>query len=171
MCIRDRYSYTSAIGLSLMVAIGPDAYDQMLAGFHAVDEHFRTAPLAENVPVLQGLLNVWYTNFFGSQTHAVLPYSQYLSRLPAYLQQLTMESNGKSVRWDGQPVTTSTGEVYWGEPGTNGQHAFHQLLHQGMSRRSWLGSPNPMKSAGISDVPWCSSWWKACWPLVPGSPQ
>ena len=131
--VGGRYSFTSAIGLSLMVAIGPDAYDEMLAGFHAVDEHFRTAPLAENVPVLQGLLNVWYTNFFGAQSHAVLPYSQYLSRLPAYLQQLTMESNGKSVRWDGEPVTTSTGEVYWGEPGTNGQHAFHQLLHQGTS--------------------------------------
>jgi glucose-6-phosphate isomerase len=131
--VGGRYSFTSAIGLSLMVAIGPDAYDEMLAGFHAVDEHFRTAPPAENVPMLQGLLNVWYTNFFGSQTHAVLPYSQYLSRLPAYLQQLTMESNGKSVRSDGQPVTTSTGEVYWGEPGTNGQHAFHQLLHQGTS--------------------------------------
>ncbi|WP_369134770.1 glucose-6-phosphate isomerase [Modestobacter sp. I12A-02662] len=129
--VGGRYSFTSAIGLSLMVAIGPDAYDEMLAGFHTIDEHFRTAPLAENLPVLQGLLNVWYTNFFGAQTHAVLPYSQYLSRLPAYLQQLTMESNGKSVRWDGQPVTTSTGEVYWGEPGTNGQHAFHQLLHQG----------------------------------------
>jgi glucose-6-phosphate isomerase len=131
--VGGRYSFTSAIGLSLMVAIGPDAYGEMLAGFHTVDEHFRTVPLAQNLPVLQGLLNVWYTNFFGSQSHAVLPYSQYLSRLPAYLQQLTMESNGKSVREDGQPVTTSTGEVYWGEPGTNGQHAFHQLLHQGTS--------------------------------------
>jgi glucose-6-phosphate isomerase len=131
--VGGRYSFTSAIGLSLMVAIGPDSYDEMLAGFHAVDEHFRTAPLAQNLPVLQGLLNVWYTDFFGSQSHAVLPYSQYLSRLPAYLQQLTMESNGKSVREDGSPVTTSTGEVYWGEPGTNGQHAFHQLLHQGTS--------------------------------------
>ena len=131
--VGGRYSFTSAVGLSLMVAIGPDAYDDMLAGFHAVDEHFRRTPLAENLPVLQGLLNVWYTNFFGAQTHAVLPYSQYLSRLPAYLQQLTMESNGKSVQWDGSPVTTTTGEVYWGEPGTNGQHAFHQLLHQGTS--------------------------------------
>ncbi|MBB3083628.1 glucose-6-phosphate isomerase [Geodermatophilus sabuli] len=129
--VGGRYSFTSAIGLSLMVAIGPDAYDEMLAGFHTIDEHFRTAPFAANLPVLQGLLNVWYTDFFGAQTHAVLPYSQYLSRLPAYLQQLTMESNGKSVRWDGQPATTATGEVYWGEPGTNGQHAFHQLLHQG----------------------------------------
>ena len=131
--VGGRYSFTSAIGLSLMVAIGPDAYREMLAGFAAVDEHVRTAPLAENLPVLQGLLNVWYTDFFGAQTHAVLPYSQYLSRLPAYLQQLTMESNGKSVRWDGEAVTTATGEVYWGEPGTNGQHAFHQLLHQGTS--------------------------------------
>src|SRR5919205_1306132 len=131
--VGGRYSFTSAIGLSLMVAIGPDSYDEMLAGFHAVDEHLRTTPLAQNIPVLQGLLNVWYTDFFGAQTHAVLPYSQYLSRLPAYLQQLTMESNGKSVTEDGSPVTTSTGEVYWGEPGTNGQHAFHQLLHQGTS--------------------------------------
>ncbi|GAA4738034.1 glucose-6-phosphate isomerase [Modestobacter marinus] len=131
--VGGRYSFTSAIGLSLMVAIGPDAYAEMLAGFHAVDEHFRTAPLAENMPLVQGLLNVWYTDFFGAQSHAVLPYSQYLSRLPAYLQQLTMESNGKSVQADGQPVTTATGEVYWGEPGTNGQHAFHQLLHQGTS--------------------------------------
>ncbi|QXG76838.1 glucose-6-phosphate isomerase [Modestobacter sp. L9-4] len=131
--VGGRYSFTSAVGLSLMVAIGREHYGEMLAGFHAVDEHFRTTPLAENLPVLQGLLNVWYTNFFGAQTHAVLPYSQYLSRLPAYLQQLTMESNGKSVQFDGEPVTTSTGEVYWGEPGTNGQHAFHQLLHQGTS--------------------------------------
>ncbi|MGY1771344.1 glucose-6-phosphate isomerase [Blastococcus sp. SYSU D00813] len=129
--VGGRYSFTSAIGLSLMVAIGPDAYREMLAGFAAVDEHVRTASLAENLPVLQGLINVWYTDLFGAQTHAVLPYSQYLSRLPAYLQQLTMESNGKSVRWDGEAVTTATGEVYWGEPGTNGQHAFHQLLHQG----------------------------------------
>ena len=129
--VGGRYSFMSAIGLSLMVAIGPDAYREMLAGANAVDEHVRTAPLAENLPVLQGLINVWYTDFFGAQTHAVLPYSQYLSRLPAYLQQLTMESNGKSVRWDGEAVTTATGEVYWGEPGTNGQHAFHQLLHQG----------------------------------------
>ncbi|WP_233495603.1 glucose-6-phosphate isomerase [Geodermatophilus sp. TF02-6] len=129
--VGGRYSYTSAIGLSLMVAIGPQHYDEMLAGFSTIDAHFRTAPFEANLPVLQGLVNVWYTDFFGAQTHAVLPYSQYLSRLPAYLQQLTMESNGKSVRWDGQPVTTSTGEVYWGEPGTNGQHAFHQLLHQG----------------------------------------
>jgi glucose-6-phosphate isomerase len=129
--VGGRYSFMSAIGLSLMVALGPEAYREMLAGASAVDEHVRTTPLAENLPVLQGLINLWYTDFAGAQTHAVLPYSQYLSRLPAYLQQLTMESNGKSVRWDGQAVTTATGEVYWGEPGTNGQHAFHQLLHQG----------------------------------------
>jgi glucose-6-phosphate isomerase len=129
--VGGRYSFTSAIGLSLMVAIGPQAYDEMLAGFHTIDAHFRTAPLEANVPVLLGLLNVWYRDFFDAQTHAVLPYSQYLSRLPAYLQQLTMESNGKSIRADGQPVTAPTGEIYWGEPGTNGQHAFHQLLHQG----------------------------------------
>jgi glucose-6-phosphate isomerase len=148
--VGGRYSFTSAIGLSLMVAIGPANYDEMLAGFHAVDEHFRTTPLAQNLPVLQGLLNVWYTDFFGSQTHAVLPYSQYLSRLPAYLQQLTMESNGKSVREDGQPVPTSTGEVYWGEPGTNGQHAFHQLLHQGTSLipADFIGFAQPNHDVG-----------------------
>jgi glucose-6-phosphate isomerase len=103
----------------------------MLAGFHAMDEHFRGTDLAHNVPVLMGLLNVWYTNFLGAETHAVLPYAQLLHRFPAYLQQLTMESNGKSVRWDGSPVSTGTGEVFWGEPGTNGQHAFYQLIHQG----------------------------------------
>ncbi|HUZ10443.1 MAG TPA: glucose-6-phosphate isomerase [Acidimicrobiales bacterium] len=129
--VGGRYSYDSAVGFSLMVAIGRDAFDDMLAGFHVIDEHFRTAPLGANMPVLQGLLNVWYDDFFGSQTHAVLPYSQRLARFPAYLQQLTMESNGKSVRRDGSPVQTQSGEVYWGEPGTNGQHAFFQLLHQG----------------------------------------
>ncbi|NYI07189.1 glucose-6-phosphate isomerase [Allostreptomyces psammosilenae] len=129
--VGGRYSYDSAIGLSLMIAIGREHFAQMLAGFHAMDTHFREAPLAANAPVIAGLLNVWYGNFFGAQSHAVLPYSQYLHRFPAYLQQLTMESNGKSVRWDGQPVTVATGEIFWGEPGTNGQHAFHQLLHQG----------------------------------------
>ncbi|MBY5161413.1 glucose-6-phosphate isomerase [Salsipaludibacter albus] len=129
--VGGRYSMTSAIGLSLMLAIGPQAYDELLEGFHVVDEHFRTTPLADNVPVLLGLLGVWYVNLFGAQSHAVLPYSQYLHRFPAYLQQLTMESNGKSVQLDGTPVPTATGEIYWGEPGTNGQHAFHQLLHQG----------------------------------------
>ncbi|WP_233517741.1 glucose-6-phosphate isomerase [Geodermatophilus marinus] len=148
--VGGRYSYTSAIGLSLMVAIGPEAYDEMLAGFHTVDEHFRTAPFESNLPVLQGLLGVWYADFFGAQTHAVLPYSQYLSRFPAYLQQLTMESNGKSVRWDGQPVTTATGEVYWGEPGTNGQHAFHQLLHQGTTLvpADFIGFGEPVHDIG-----------------------
>jgi len=113
------------------VAIGRQAFGEMLVGFHAMDEHFRTAPLEENLPALQGMLNVWYNNFFGAQTHAVLPYSHRLARFPAYLQQLTMESNGKSVRLDGSPVEGQTGEIFWGEPGTNGQHAFYQLIHQG----------------------------------------
>lgn len=129
--VGGRYSVDSAIGLSLMIELGPDVFRELLAGFHAVDEHVASAPLAENVPVLMGLLNVWYTNFLGAQSHAVLPYAQQLSRFAAYLQQLTMESNGKSVRWDGTPVTSDTGEIYWGEPGTNGQHAFYQLIHQG----------------------------------------
>ena len=129
--VGGRYSLDSAIGLSLMVAIGPDQFGQFLGGMHAMDSHFRTTPLEENLPVIAGMLNVWYANFFEVETHAVLPYSQYLHRLPAYLQQLTMESNGKSVRADGTPVTTTTGEIFWGEPGTNGQHAFYQLLHQG----------------------------------------
>ncbi len=129
--VGGRYSVDSAIGTSLAVAIGPDHFREFLAGFHVLDEHFRTTDLAHNVPVLMGLLNVWYTNFLDAQTHAVLPYSQLLHRFPAYLQQLTMESNGKGVRWDGSAVTTDTGEVFWGEPGTNGQHAFYQLIHQG----------------------------------------
>jgi len=129
--VGGRYSVDSAIGLSLAITLGPDAFRDLLSGFHAVDEHVRTTPLERNVPVLMGLLNVWYNNFFGAHSHAVLPYAQQLSRFPAYLQQLTMESNGKSVRWDGTPVTTDTGEVFWGEPGTNGQHAFYQLIHQG----------------------------------------
>ncbi|MGD7001888.1 glucose-6-phosphate isomerase [Corynebacterium halotolerans] len=129
--VGGRYSVDSAIGLSLMAVIGPMDFMRFLEGFHAMDEHFRTAEFRENVPVLMALLGVWYTNFFDAQTHAVLPYSQDLARFPAYLQQLTMESNGKSVRRDGIPVTYSTGEVYWGEAGTNGQHAFYQLIHQG----------------------------------------
>jgi glucose-6-phosphate isomerase len=129
--VGGRYSVDSAIGTSLVVAIGPERFAELLAGMHAMDEHFRTADAAHNVPLLMGLLNVWYTNFLGAATHAVLPYSQLLHRFPAYLQQLTMESNGKGVRWDGSPVTTETGEVFWGEPGTNGQHAFYQLIHQG----------------------------------------
>jgi glucose-6-phosphate isomerase len=129
--VGGRYSMDSAIGTSLVVAIGPERFGELLAGFHAMDEHFRSAEPARNVPLLLGLLNIWYTDFLGAQTHAVLPYSQLLHRFPAYLQQLTMESNGKSVRWDGSPVTTDTGEVFWGEPGTNGQHAFYQLIHQG----------------------------------------
>jgi glucose-6-phosphate isomerase len=129
--VGGRYSYDSAIGFSLMVAIGRAAFDVMLAGFHVMDEHFRTAPLESNLPVIQGMLNVWYDNFFGAQTHAVLPYSHRLARFPAYLQQLTMESNGKSVQLDGSPVWGQTGEIFWGAPGTNGQHAFYQLMHQG----------------------------------------
>jgi glucose-6-phosphate isomerase len=129
--VGGRYSFTSAIGLSLMVAIGPEHYRDMLDGFHTIDEHFRTAPYEENLPALLGLISLWYTDFFGAQTQAVLPYSQYLSRFPAYLQQLCMESNGKSVTRDGTPVDVATGEIVWGEPGTNGQHAFYQLLHQG----------------------------------------
>jgi glucose-6-phosphate isomerase len=129
--VGGRYSFTSAIGLALMVAIGPAHFREMLDGFHTIDEHFRTAPYEENLPALLGLISVWYVDFFGAQTHAVLPYSQYLARFPAYLQQLCMESNGKSVTLDGSPVDVATGEIVWGEPGTNGQHAFYQLMHQG----------------------------------------
>ncbi len=129
--VGGRYSMDSAIGLSTMLAIGPASFEEMLAGFHEMDEHFRTAPLARNVPVLLGLLAVWYGDFFGAQTQAVLPYEQYLKRFPAYLQQLTMESNGKHVTLDGSAVDYETGAIVWGEPGTNGQHSFYQLLHQG----------------------------------------
>jgi glucose-6-phosphate isomerase len=129
--VGGRYSMESAIGLSTMLAIGPDHFRAMLDGFHAIDEHFRTAPFDCNLPVLMGLLGVWYNNFFGAQTVAVLPYDQYLKRFPAYLQQLTMESNGKHVTLDGTRVNYQTGPIYWGEPGTNGQHSFYQLIHQG----------------------------------------
>jgi len=129
--VGGRYSMDSAIGLSTMLAIGPDGFQAMLDGFHQMDEHFRTAPFERNLPVLMGLLSVWYNDFFGAQTVAVLPYEQYLKRFPAYLQQLTMESNGKHVTLEGQPVDADTGPIYWGEPGTNGQHSFYQLIHQG----------------------------------------
>ncbi|HEX3455737.1 MAG TPA: glucose-6-phosphate isomerase [Gaiellaceae bacterium] len=129
--VGGRYSMDSAIGLSTMIAIGPDAFRDMLAGFHVIDEHFRTAPLAQNLPVLMGLLTAWYAAFFGAETQGVMPYEQYLKRFPAYLQQLTMESNGKSVTVDGVRVDYPTGPVFWGEPGTNGQHSFYQLIHQG----------------------------------------
>ena len=129
--VGGRYSMDSAIGLSTMIAVGPDNYRAMLAGFHEMDEHFHSAPFAQNLPVLMGLLAVWYNNFFGAQTVAVLPYDQYLKRFPAYLQQLTMESNGKSVTLEGAQVDYQTGAIYWGEPGTNGQHSFYQLIHQG----------------------------------------
>jgi glucose-6-phosphate isomerase len=129
--VGGRYSMDSAIGLSTMIALGPGQFEEMLAGFHAMDEHFRTAPLASNLPVLMGLLAFWYRDFFGAQTVGVMPYEQYLKRFPAYLQQLTMESNGKHVDLQGRPVDYETGAVYWGEPGTNGQHSFYQLIHQG----------------------------------------
>ncbi len=129
--VGGRYSMDSAIGLSTMLAIGPNGFREMLQGFHAMDEHFRTAPFEQNLPVLMGLLGIWYNNFFGAQTVAVLPYDQYLKRFPAYLQQLTMESNGKSTTLDGKTVEYQTGPIYWGEPGTNGQHSFYQLIHQG----------------------------------------
>jgi glucose-6-phosphate isomerase len=129
--VGGRYSMDSAIGLSSMLAVGPENFRAMLAGFHEMDEHFRTAPFARNLPVLMGLLAVWYNDFFDAQTVAILPYEQYLKRFPAYLQQLTMESNGKHVKVDGTPVDTDTGPIYWGEPGTNGQHSFYQLIHQG----------------------------------------
>jgi glucose-6-phosphate isomerase len=129
--VGGRYSMDSAVGLSTMLAIGPERFREMLSGFHAMDEHFRTAPTARNLPMLMGLLGIWYSDFFGAETVAVLPYDQYLERFPAYLQQLTMESNGKSVRIGSTPVDVDTGAVYWGEPGTNGQHSFYQLIHQG----------------------------------------
>jgi len=129
--VGGRYSYPSAVGLSLLVAIGPERFREMLGGFHELDEHFRTAPFEKNLPVLLGLLGIWYDNFFGAQSHAVLPYDQYLSRFPAYLQQLDMESNGKSVTLTGERVSYQTGPIIWGQPGTNGQHAFYQLIHQG----------------------------------------
>jgi glucose-6-phosphate isomerase len=129
--VGGRYSMDSAIGLSTMIAIGPENFRAMLAGFHEMDEHFRTAPFEQNLPVLMALLSLWYNDFFGAQTVAVLPYEQYLKRFPAYLQQLTMESNGKHVQLNGKPVSHDTGPIYWGEPGTNGQHSFYQLIHQG----------------------------------------
>jgi glucose-6-phosphate isomerase len=129
--VGGRYSMDSAIGLSTMLAVGPDNFRSMLDGFHQMDEHFRTAPFEQNLPVLMGLMAVWYTDFFGAETVAVLPYEQYLKRFPAYLQQLTMESNGKHVTLEGKEVTYPTGPIYWGEPGTNGQHSFYQLIHQG----------------------------------------
>ncbi len=144
--VGGRYSVDSAIGTSLAIVLGPKVFAEFLAGFHAMDEHFRTAPFEKNVPVLMGLLNIWNVNFLGAETHAVLPYDQYLHRFPAYLQQLTMESNGKSVRADGSFVNYATGEVFWGEPGTNGQHAFYQLIHQGtrLIPADFLAFANPV---------------------------
>ena len=148
--VGGRYSMDSAIGLSTMLAIGPEHFRAMLAGFHEMDEHFRTAPFERNLPVLLGLLTVWYANFFGTQTVAVLPYDQYLERFPAYLQQLTMESNGKSVTLDGTRVDYETGPIFWGEPGTNGQHSFYQLIHQGtrLIPADFIGFLQPLNPLG-----------------------
>lgn len=151
--VGGRYSVDSAVGLVDLIAVGPTHWRDFLAGFHAMDEHFRLTDLDQNVPALMGLLNVWYVDFFGAQSHAVLPYQQYLHRFPAYLQQLTMESNGKRVRWDGSPVSAGTGEVFFGEPGTNGQHAFYQLLHQGtrLIPADFIGvakSAHPLRESG-----------------------
>ena len=152
--VGGRYSVDSAVGTSLAVAIGPEGFADFLVGFNAMDRHFAEAAPEKNVPLLMGLLNVWYSNFLGADTHAVLPYSQYLHRFPAYLQQLTMESNGKSVRRDGSPVTYETGEVFWGEPGTNGQHAFYQLIHQGtrMVPADFIAFANPTWALGDGDA-------------------
>jgi glucose-6-phosphate isomerase len=151
--VGGRYSVDSAIGLSVMAVIGKERFAEFLAGFHLVDEHFRTAPLEANAPALLGLIGLWYSNFFGAQSRAVLPYSNDLSRFAAYLQQLTMESNGKSVRADGSPVSTETGEIYWGEPGTNGQHAFYQLLHQGtrLIPADFIGFSQPTDDLATAD--------------------
>ncbi|EEI62575.1 glucose-6-phosphate isomerase [Corynebacterium glucuronolyticum] len=151
--VGGRYSVDSAVGLALMCVIGPMDFMRFLEGFHAMDVHFRETPLKENVPALMGLLGVWYSDFFGAETHAVLPYSEDLSRFPAYLQQLTMESNGKSVRHDGTVVTTNTGEIYWGEPGTNGQHAFYQLIHQGtrLIPADFIGFARPAQDLPTAD--------------------
>jgi glucose-6-phosphate isomerase len=151
--VGGRYSVDSAIGLSVMAAIGRERFAEFLAGFHAVDEHFKTAPLDANAPVLLGLIGIWYNDFFGAETRAVLPYSNDMARFAAYLQQLTMESNGKSVRADGTPVTTSTGEIFWGEPGTNGQHAFYQLLHQGtrLIPADFIGFSQPTDDLATAD--------------------
>ncbi|HET6913038.1 MAG TPA: glucose-6-phosphate isomerase, partial [Rhodanobacteraceae bacterium] len=153
--VGGRYSMDSAIGLSTMLAIGPDAFEEMLAGFHAMDEHFRNTPAERNLPMLMGQISLWYNNFFGAQTVAVLPYAQYLKRFPAYLQQLTMESNGKHVTLDGRHVDYATGPIYWGEPGTNGQHSFYQLIHQGtrLIPCDFIGFQQPLNAmAGQHDL-------------------
>jgi len=154
--VGGRYSVDAAVGLSLIIVYGPKMFQDFLAGFNELDRYFCETPLEQNVVALMGLLNVWYVNFYGAESHAVLPYNQYLHRFAAYLQQLTMESNGKSVRWDGSPVTSATGEIFWGEPGTNGQHAFYQLIHQGTRMIpadfiAFANTPNPLKD-GDQDV-------------------
>ena len=148
--VGGRYSYDSAIGLSLMISIGPQHFREMLAGFRSIDEHFRHAPYERNLPALLGLIGVWYNDFFGAETHAVLPYSHYLSKFPAYLQQLDMESNGKSVTLDGHAVDMATGPIVWGTPGTNGQHAYYQLLHQGtrLVPADFIGFLRPSRRVG-----------------------
>jgi glucose-6-phosphate isomerase len=148
--VGGRYSYDSAVGLSLMISIGADRFGEMLAGFHAMDTHFRTAPIEANMPMLMGLIGIWYDDFFGAQTLAVLPYSQYLAKLPAYLQQLDMESNGKSVTLAGDPVDVQTGPIVWGQPGTNGQHAYYQLIHQGtkLIPADFIGFARPAHDLG-----------------------
>jgi glucose-6-phosphate isomerase len=153
--VGGRYSMDSAIGLSTMLAIGPENFADLLAGFHEMDVHFRTAPTAQNLPALMGLLSVWNRNFLDLPTCAVLPYEQYLKRFPAYLQQLTMESNGKSVRLDGTPVGVETGAIFWGEPGTNGQHSFYQLIHQGTSTITcdFLFFLDPVNPLSATDAP------------------
>jgi glucose-6-phosphate isomerase len=162
--VGGRYSMDSAIGLSTMIAVGPGPFREMLAGFHAMDEHFRTTPFERNLPVLLGLLAVWYADFFGAETVAVLPYDQYLKRFPAYLQQLTMESNGKHVTLDGARASYPTGAVYWGEPGTNGQHSFYQLIHQGTRlisgpgwrRETWSSTAGTPITSTTFAAPWSS---------------
>ena len=171
--VGGRYSMDSAIGLSTMLAIGPEAFGEMLAGFHAMDEHFKETPLESNLPALMGLLAVWYGDFFGAQTVGVLPYDQYLHRFPAYLQQLTMESNGKHVTLDGARVDYETGAIFWGEPGTNGQHSFYQLIHQGtrLIPCDFIGfyrSLNPLRRRGARTRTCCS---RTCSPSPRRSPS
>jgi len=183
--VGGRYSMGSAIGLSTMVAIGPENFRAMLDGFHQMDEHFRTTPFENNLPVIMGLLGIWYNNFFDAQTMAVLPYEQYLKRFPAYLQQLTMESNGKHATFDENEVDYQTGPIYWGEPGTNGQHSFYQLIHQGtkLIPCDFIAFTQPLHALGAHHDYLLANVFaqaealafgkseKECWPLVPGSPQ
>ena len=169
--VGGRYSMDSAIGLSTMIAIGPQNFRDMLAGFHAMDVHFRTTPIAQNLPALLGLLTVWYTDFFDAQTVAVLPYEQYLKRFPAYLQQLTMESNGKHVTLSGEHVTYDTSPIFWGEPGTNGQHSFYQLIHQGTPSDPAATSSASPKNAQSARPPSRRAGWPTSLPRLKRSPS